>query len=244
VARFAVILPAAGESRRFRDPHYKKPFAPLENRAVWLHTAERFINRPDVAQMLLVVSEQDQQEVREKFGANLMVLGIQLVLGGATRCQSVARALEHLQPQIEYVAIHDAVRPCLAAEWIDQVFAAAMKTGAAILAIPVTATLKQVRADQQIERTVSREHLWEAQTPQVFRRDLIMQAYQKRRDDLATDDAQLVELLGHPVTVVRGSPLNVKITTKEDLKLAALALKALPQPKLSGPLHPFDEQWR
>lgn len=244
MADVAVILPAAGKSTRFRDAHYKKPFAPLDNRAVWLHTVERFVNRPEVKQIFLVVSEDDQQVVRERFGANLMILGVELVRGGKTRCQSVANALEQVRGEVDLVCVHDAVRPCVAQEWIDQVFAAAERTGAAILAIPVTATLKRVTGDQRVAETVSRQDLWEAQTPQVFRRDWLIEAYRQRADDDATDDAQLVERLGHAVTVVRGSPLNVKITTKEDLKLAALALKALPQPKQLGPIHPFDEQWR
>ncbi len=94
--------------------------------------------------------------------------------------------------------------------------------------------------------TVSREGLWEAQTPQVFRRELLVKAYAKRGGLQATDDAQLVERLGHKVTIVPGSPINLKITTREDLRLAEQALKALPKPKLLGPAHPFadDDMWR
>ncbi len=242
--KFAVVLPAAGQSRRFRDSHYKKPFAPLDNRAVWLHAVERFVNRPDVEQVLLVVAPEDQQMVQERFGANLMILGIDLVLGGKTRAESVKKALVRLRDSIEFVAVHDAIRPCLAVEWIDQVFSAAVETGAAILAVPVAATLKRVTQDSRVAETVSREALWEAQTPQVFRRQLLEEAYRRASDLTATDDAQLVERLGHPVTVVPGSSLNLKITTKEDLKLAGLVLRVLPQPKPAGPIHPFDEQWR
>ena len=118
--------------------------------------------------------------------------------------------------------------------WIDQVFAAAEKSGAAIFAIPVAGTLKRVDADHVIEETVSREGLWEAQTPQVFRRQLLLDAYAKRAGFQATDEAQLVERIGHPVTVVPGSVINMKITTKEDQRLAEQALKALPKPKLPG----------
>ena len=91
-----------------------------------------------------------------------------------------------------------------------------------------------------------REALWEAQTPQVFRRELLLEAYAKRDGFQATDDAQLVERLGSEVTVVPGSPVNMKIATKEDQRLAEQALKALPKPKFSGPLHPFagDDMWR
>ncbi|MFM7843706.1 MAG: 2-C-methyl-D-erythritol 4-phosphate cytidylyltransferase [Planctomycetota bacterium] len=246
VATFAVILPAAGKSSRFRDAYYKKPFAPLENRAVWLHAAERFLQRDDVKQLILVISPEDQESFHSKFGANVAILGIEVVTGGAERTDSVLRAIERVKPDNDFVAIHDAARPCLAEEWIDRVFEAAQKTGAAILGNPITSTIKRVAADQTITETVSRDHLWEAQTPQVFRRQLLIDAYARRGGPPATDDAQMVERLGQPVTIVPGSPLNLKITTKEDLRLAAHALKALPKPKGLGALHPFenDDLWR
>jgi 2-C-methyl-D-erythritol 4-phosphate cytidylyltransferase len=125
------------------------------------------------------------------------------------------------------------------------VFAAAEKQGAAILAIPVAGTLKRVSSGQ-ITETVSREGLWEAQTPQVFRRQLLVDAYAQREGFAATDDAQLVERTGQTVAIVPGSPMNLKITTKEDLRLAAQILKALPKPAGLGPIHPFagDDMWR
>lgn len=246
MSSFAVILPAAGKSSRFRDPHYKKPFVPLENRPVWLHAAEKFTNRSDVRQTLLVISPEDREAFQSKIGANAALLGIEIVDGGTERTDSVANALARVHADIDFVAIHDAARPCIADEWIDAVFAAAVQTGAAILATPVHGTLKRVAADRAIVETVSREGLWEAQTPQVFRRQLLLDAYARRTSAPATDDAQLVERLGHKVTVVPGSPMNLKITTKDDLRLAAAMLKALPKPKLLGPAHPFadDHLWK
>jgi 2-C-methyl-D-erythritol 4-phosphate cytidylyltransferase len=243
VSRFAVILPAAGKSSRFHDPHYKKPFAPLDNRPVWLHSAERFVNRDDVKQLVVVISPEDKEHFFSKFGANIAILGIEVVEGGAERTDSVQKALERVKSDIDYIAVHDAARPCLADEWIDRVFAAAEKTGAAMLAIPVSGTLKRVGKDNTIEETVAREGLWEAQTPQVFRRELLVKAYANRGREAATDDSQLVERLGHKVTVVPGSPVNLKITTKEDLRLAVHLLKALPKPKTLGAMHPFDERF-
>ncbi len=244
--KFAVILPAAGKSRRFKDPHYRKPFAPLAGRAVWLHSAERFINRNDVVQLLLVIAPEDRDDFFFKFGSNVAILGIDVIDGGPQRADSVIAALERVKPEADFVCIHDAARPCLADEWIDRVFEEAQKTGAAILAVPVAGTLKRVGENHRIAETVSREGLWEAQTPQVFRRELIEQAYARRGGLNATDDAQLVERLGKPVAVVPGSPVNLKITTKEDQRLAEQALKALPKPKLAGPVHPFadDDMWR
>ena len=246
MSRFAVILPAAGQSQRFNDEHYKKPFAPLSDRAVWLHTVEKFVNRDDVKQTIVVISPEDKSLFEAKFSANAVILGIDVVLGGDSRANSVANALKQVREEIDYVAIHDAVRPCIASSWIDSVFKAAKDNGAAILAVPVTSTLKRVKDNREIQETVSREKLWEAQTPQVFRRDLLVKAFAENpQASTATDEAQLVEQIGHPVTVVEGSPSNMKITTKDDLRLAAEVLKLLPKPQRPGPAHPFgDDHWR
>ena len=246
MSKFAVILPAAGRSRRFADKHYKKPFAPLDNRAVWMHSAERFINRSDVVQTILVISPDDQEYFNFKFASNAAILGIEVVHGGAERSDSIANALKKVKPEADFVCVHDAARPCIANEWIDRIFHAAEQSGAAIFAIPVSGTLKRVGTDMKIAETVSRSALWEAQTPQVFRRELLLEAYAQRGNFQPTDDAQLVERLGKPVTVVPGSPINLKIATREGLRLAEQALKALPKPKIFGPAHPFadDDIWR
>ena len=243
---FGVILAAAGQSSRFQDANYKKPFAPLAGRPVWLHSAEKFVDRPDVKQVVVVISPEDRESFREKFGANLAFMGITLAEGGTQRADSVRNGLEKLGPEIDMVAIHDAARPCIASAWIDRVFEAGARTGAAILATPVVGTLKRVGPDHTITGTVDRTGLWEAQTPQVFSRDLLARAFAAKHDPAHTDEAQLVEALGHRVTVVPGSPINLKITSREDLRLAEQALKALPTPKLGGPAHPFanDDMWR
>ena len=164
---FTVILPAAGRSRRFHDKHYKKPFAPLAGKAVWLHSAERFLVRDDVKQLIVVVADEDREEFDRKFGANLTIMDIEVCSGGAERVDSIRNALELVRDEIELVAIHDAARPCLADKWIDKVFAEAEKTGAAILAVPVTATLKQVTPENVIDATLHRNNVWAAQTPQA-----------------------------------------------------------------------------
>lgn len=244
--RFAVILPAAGKSSRFRDQHFKKPFATLDGRAVWMHAAEKFCNRNDVGQTILIISPEDREEFSSRFAGNAALMGVEVVDGGAERSDSVANALTRVNADCDYIAVHDAARPCIVEAWIDTVFAAATKSGAAILATPVTGTLKRAASDQTIAETVARESLWEAQTPQVFRKQLLIDAYARRGKEPATDDAQLVERLGHKVTIVPGSPMNIKITTKDDLRTAAAMLKALPRPKLAGPAHPFadDDMWR
>src|SRR5438132_14396107 len=143
MATFAVILPAAGKSSRFRDKE-KKPFTNLDGRAVWLRTAEHFVARKDVAQCVIVVGKEDQEMFRRRYTANLAFMNVRIADGGAERFESVANALAMVQPEIDFVAIHDAVRPCLTQELIDAVFGQAQKSGAALLAVPVTDTVKQV----------------------------------------------------------------------------------------------------
>jgi 2-C-methyl-D-erythritol 4-phosphate cytidylyltransferase len=245
-SRFAVLLPAAGRSSRFRDKE-KKPFTHLDGRAVWLHAAEQFITRDQVMQCIIIIAPEDHEVFRRRFGHNVAFMNVHVAEGGAERFESIAKGLSLVKPEADFVAIHDAVRPCLTKAMIDAVFSRAEKSGAALLAVPVTDTVKQVDAQQRIEKTVSRRGLWLAQTPQVFRRDWLADAY-ARRSELGrdiTDDAQLVEAAGHPVHVVEGSASNLKITTKADLFLAEAILKARPKPKASGPIHPFaeDEMW-
>src|SRR5438477_8007120 len=162
MAKFAVILPAAGKSNRFRDKE-KKPFANLDGRGVWLRSAELFITRSDVCQCLIVVSKDDQELFRRRYGANLAFMNVQIANGGAERFESVANALALVKPEADFVAIHDAVRPCLTEEQINTIFAEAEKKAAVLLAMPVSDTLKQVDAQRQITGTVAREGLWQAQ---------------------------------------------------------------------------------
>jgi 2-C-methyl-D-erythritol 4-phosphate cytidylyltransferase len=243
VAKFAVILPAAGRSSRFRDKE-KKPFATLDGRAVWLRSAELFVTREDVCQCIIIVAPADQELFRRRYGANLAFMNVQIADGGTERFDSVANALALVKPEADFVAVHDAVRPCLTEEMINAVFGQAEKTGAALLAVPVSDTVKRVDAQQRVQATLPRQGLWLAQTPQVFRREWLVAAYADRaklgKD--VTDDAQLVEAAGHPVQVVEGSLSNLKITTKGDLHLAEAVLKSRPKPKPSGPIHPFAEE--
>jgi 2-C-methyl-D-erythritol 4-phosphate cytidylyltransferase len=241
--KYAVILPAAGQSSRFRDKE-KKPFANLDGRAVWLRSAELFVTRDDISQCILVVAPADQEMFRRRYGANLAFLNIQIADGGAERFESVANALNLLKPETEFVAIHDAVRPCVTNEQVSAVFAKAAETGAALLAVPIAETVKQVGGDNKVQATLPRQRLWLAQTPQVFRRDWLVDAYANRAKlgtDI-TDDAQLVEAAGHAVYVVEGERGNIKITTKGDLFLADAILKSRPKPKVAGPIHPFAEE--
>lgn len=244
MSKFAVLVLAAGRSSRFGDPNYKKPFAMLDGRAVWLHSVERFVGRDDVCQTIVVISPDDREEFARKFGANLMFMGVDLCEGGAERADSVRAGLAKVSDEATHIAIHDAARPLVTTAEVDAVFAAAVEMGAAILATPVTATLKRV-ADGQITATEPRDGLWAAQTPQAFELGLYRRAVESVEGVAVTDDAQLVERLGEPVSIVEGSPQNLKITTQEDLKLAATILAAKPQAAKKA-AHPFedDDLWR
>ena len=171
MAKFAVILPAAGRSSRFHDKNYKKPFAPLANKAVWLHSAERFLNRNDVKQMILVISPEDREDFQLQVRAPTS-------RSWASRWSTAARSGPIRSPRpwpgSSRRPISSASTTPPGPAWPTRgsttIFEAAEKTGAAIFAIPVAGTLKRVGADHKIEETVSRDGLWEAQTPQVFRR--------------------------------------------------------------------------
>jgi 2-C-methyl-D-erythritol 4-phosphate cytidylyltransferase len=247
MAKFAVILPAAGKSSRFRDKE-KKPFVNLDGRAVWLRTTEHFVTRQDVVQCIIVVAKDDQEMFRRRYGANLAFMNVRIADGGSERFESVANALALVQAEADFIAIHDAVRPCVTEALITAVFAKAVQKGAALLAVPVTDTVKQVDGQGQIKSTMPRQGLWLAQTPQAFRRDWLTDAYANRaklgKD--VTDDAQLVEAAGHPVHVVEGALSNIKVTAKSDLALADAILKSQPKPKPAGPIHPFaeEEMWK
>ncbi len=269
MAKFCVILPAAGKSSRFGDPSYKKPFAPINNRAVWIHTAQHFLNRKDVAQVILVVSPEDYEFVQMKYRGEISVNDITVVHGGKERADSIENAISAIKPECDFVCVHDAARPCVVDEWIQKVFRCAIQTGAAILASPLTDSIKKVQPSQNnastknknafsldnlipdtepkldsdgiVIRSVERENIWRAQTPQAFRRDWFEEAYARRSHDLSaktTDDSMLIEQLGHSVYIVEGSALNIKITTKTDLYLAEAILKILPGRKPSA-FHPF-----
>lgn len=142
-----------------------------------------------------------------------------IVPGGNERQDSVRHALEAVQEAVDIVLVHDAVRPFLTLRMVEEVVSAARAKGAAIVALPMKDTVKQVGADHVIERTIDRRPLWLAQTPQAFRRDWLLAAHRKAHAEgvHATDDAYLVEWFGHPVSVVEGSGDNIKVTRPEDL---------------------------
>lgn len=161
-------------------------------------------------------------------------LEIRVCKGGKTRQESVYNGLQELKEsgwQTDYILIHDAVRALVRKETIEQVIAKAKKTGAAIVARPVADTLKlsyTQGTDNLVKKNVPRDQMWYTQTPQVFEAKLLIQAYEKAREEhfTGTDSSSLVERLNHDIYLVEGHPSNIKITTPEDLDLAKLYLES------------------
>ena len=221
---FALILAAAGKSSRFSrggvsDSTVKKTFAHLGGKPIWLRSAEKFASREDVIQIIVVVAPEDIDWFRKYYISEINRMLLLVVAGGEERVDSIRNGLIAVTPRAGYVAVHDAARPCVTEQEIAAVFKEAKKRGAALLAAPALNTIKRV-SEGQIEATIPREELWEAQTPQVFRRELILEAYRQKIMDVPTDDAQLVERLGQPVYVVPADRGNIKITAQSDLVLA------------------------
>ncbi|MBP7053711.1 MAG: 2-C-methyl-D-erythritol 4-phosphate cytidylyltransferase [Phycisphaerae bacterium] len=243
--KVAAIICAAGPGSRFGGKR-KKQFVEVAGRAVFMRSIELFASRDNVKQVLLGISKDDQETLKVNWGAKLSFFGVQTFFGGDERFETILKALELIKEGIELVAVHDACRCCASEQLVTDVIAKAAETGAAVPAAPVTATIKQVQ-NGVIVKTVDRAGLFEAQTPQVFDLALLKKAYANLANvdkAVVTDDAFLVESIGHPVAIVESDSSNIKITRQSDLPLAEAILKSKPKPKIEGPRGPFDEaQW-
>ena len=243
--KIAAIICAAGPGSRFGGKR-KKQFVEVAGRPVFLRSIELFSNRDEVKQILLGIAPEDQETLKINWGAKLSFFNVKIFLGGQERCDTIRKALELLKDDIELVAVHDACRCCATEPLVTDILAKAAETGAAIPGAPVTATIKQVK-DGAIIRTVDRSGLYEAQTPQVFETALLKKAYanlDKLDKAAVTDDAFLVEALGHQVAIVESDSSNLKITRPSDIAIAEAILKSRPKPLPAGPAHPFEEaQW-
>ena len=218
-----VILVAGGTGRRFGGT-LPKQFQPLGGRAMLAVTASRFVGLPALGRFI-VVAAPDAFAQCETLLAPLG-LPLRFAQAGAERQHSVASGLAAVDPACAVVAVHDAARPLVTAAAIAACIAAARAHGAAILATPVPDTVKRV-ADGRIVATIPREDLWLAQTPQAFHVDLLRRAHTAAAADaIATDDAALVERLGHSVAIVPSDARNRKITTRADLLWAEATLSA------------------
>lgn len=204
----------------------RKQFMLLEGSPILLYTIRKFVSSPAVVEIVVALRADDIEWVRELLQAENFGKPVRLVEGGDSRQQSVQNALDSLGPGTELVAVHDAVRPFIEHSILDKVFAEAAETGAAIVGIVPVDTVKQVHRNK-IRQTIPRERLVLAQTPQVFRFDLLKQAFAAAREDsfTGTDESSLVERLDQvEVSVVAGSDRNIKITKPSDMDLARLFL--------------------
>ncbi len=216
----SLIIAGAGRSSRFGG-NLAKTYLPIGSKPVFLWSLDCFSDFSEITQRLVVVAPEDLSMVQDQWGRDLHDRGVQLVAGGPRRFESVRNALELVAPGVDLVAVHDAARPAVSQAVIAEVFARAVATGAAIVARQVNETLKKADSDSRATHVPGRSSYWQAQTPQVFSRDLIIQAYASWPPEQAepTDDAQVVEALGQRAALVAAGPENIKITTPSDLKL-------------------------
>jgi 2-C-methyl-D-erythritol 4-phosphate cytidylyltransferase len=230
--KVTVILPAAGLGTRMgravpeKAGTSRKQFMLLDGSPILLHTIRKFASSSAVTEIVVALRAEDMDWVRELLGAERSGKPVRLVEGGDSRQESVEHALATLGPGTELVAVHDAVRPFIEHSVLEKVFAEAQETGAAIVGIVPVDTVKQVHRNK-IRQTMPRERLILAQTPQVFRFDLLKTAFSRAREDgfAGTDESSLVERLDQvEVSVVPGSDRNLKITKPSDMDLARLFL--------------------
>ena len=224
-------MPAAGLGTRMgrlsaeKAGTSRKQFMLLEGSPILMHTVRKFAASDRVAEIVVAVRAEDLDWVGEMLAEEFPPARVRVVEGGNSRQQSVENGLRALQTDAELVAVHDAVRPFIELEIIHKVFDEAAETGAAIVGVPVVDTVKQVSRGTgkvKICSTIPREKLVLAQTPQVFRRELLDRAFQLSREDgfIGTDEASMVERLDVEVSVVMGSDRNIKITKPGDMDLA------------------------
>ena len=236
--KVAVILPAAGLGTRMGRASAettgtsRKQFMQLDGAPILLHTVRKFAASNRVSEIVIALRREDLEWAGELLRREIRTKSVRVVEGGNSRQESVERALAAVSPDTDLVAVHDAVRPFIDLEIIEKAIDEAAEYGAAIVGIVPVDTVKQVSGAQasgaKIRSTISRERLVLAQTPQVFRFDLLKQAFEAARRDgfVGTDESSLVERLEQvEVRVVMGSDRNIKITKPGDMDLARLFLE-------------------
>ncbi len=240
--KVAAILPAAGWGTRMRPPSpersgtSRKQFMLLDGLPILQHTLRKFLACPLVTEIVVALPGEDLRWAGEWIQKDNPAKPVHLVEGGQSRQESVENALAVVSPDMELVAVHDAVRPFIEEETLENVIREAAATGAAIVGIVPVDTVKQVHLTK-VRATLPRERLVLAQTPQVFRLDLIREAFAKARADgfTGTDESSLVERLEKvEVSVVLGSDRNIKITKPSDMELARLFLAEEKARRLAG----------
>jgi 2-C-methyl-D-erythritol 4-phosphate cytidylyltransferase len=224
----SAIIVAAGKGNRMNDT-VPKQYLMLAGRPIVSHTLLAFDSCELIEKIIFVIPEEDTDFCQKKIILPLNIhTQVHLVYGGTSRQDSVFNGLQVIKHKHSLVVIHDGVRPFVTDELLTACIKGARETGACILGIPIPDTVKQVTGTGYIENTLDRDTIWLAQTPQVFQYELIRQAHEIARKDSVTgsDDALLVERLGHPVKILMGSSSNIKITTRKDLLMGETILKS------------------
>lgn len=221
-----LIIPAAGSGSRM-NLDVPKPFLEIGGVTILAHTIRAFTNIGSVSRLIVPTTRSNIEVVKSIIQSEGIDIEYDVIEGGDERQYSIKNALDLIKHDFGLVTIHDAVRPFVKPAQIMDCISKADEKGAAIVAVPVKDTIKKLSPDYVIESTPDRSKLWQAQTPQIFRTSLIREAYQIAIDTgfLGTDDASLVENIGHEVFVVEGDRLNFKITYPLDLQLATLLLE-------------------
>ncbi len=229
---FTLIIPAAGSGKRMGS-ETPKPFLKLGDKTVLEHTIARFLEVEGLQQIVISTSENYLEYTRKKLTGISDGHEIVVVEGGKERQDSIRNALTEVRKDIQLVAVHDAVRPFIDKSVIQNCLEKADQSGAAIVAIRVKDTIKLVKTGHTISETPKRKYLWQAQTPQIFRRELITKAYKFAAETkfTGTDDASLIENFGHEVLVVEGNNQNFKLTYPFDFKIAEALVSVKEEPK-------------
>jgi 2-C-methyl-D-erythritol 4-phosphate cytidylyltransferase len=226
MANVSVIIPAAGTGTRM-GAGVPKPFLELEGVTILQRTLSRF-NKPSVVlEIIIAVSPQWEEKVRdiaEKSGLDVPVV---VVKGGSERMFSIYNGLQQVSGAAEYVAIHDAVRPFFTDELFDDLMKHVQMSGAVIPGLPVTDTIKIIDMNNNVVGSPDRNQLRAAQTPQLFKKELLTKAYNKAVDDqvIGTDDASIMEHSGYAVMLIDGEADNFKITYPADIQRADELIK-------------------
>ncbi|MBQ7479706.1 MAG: 2-C-methyl-D-erythritol 4-phosphate cytidylyltransferase [Selenomonadaceae bacterium] len=220
------VFPAAGQGRRM-NVGINKVFLDLVGKPILVHTLQRFSRSKYINHLVVVVAAEEISFIRKLLKAVPGLKPYQVVAGGSERQYSIANGLAVVPKESEIVLVHDAARPLTSVETIDRVVEGAREIGGAIAAVPEKNTVKIVAEDGIVKETPPRKTLWEVQTPQGFRKDILLEAYRKAEEDgfLGTDDSSLVERLGVPVKVVESDYRNIKVTTPEDMLIAEAFLQ-------------------
>ena len=223
----AAVIPAAGAGQRMGGATPKVLLA-LRGEPMLVHTVRAFQDSPAIRWVIVVVRQEDASAVRTLLKRVGITKALEPCLGGASRAESVAKGVAAVPPEAGWVLVHDAARPCVTLPLIEQAVQAARRDGAVACGLPAMLTVKAADERGGVRVTLDRDQLWFAQTPQVFRRDWFVEALARAAGRLESfpDDAAVVESAGCPVRMIPGDPLNIKVTTPEDLLLAEAILGA------------------